>query len=661
MRRMNKASVSVSLAVLLAANSVTCTPVMAAETSSEKEEVIYVMADAAGKTNGVYAVNIFQKGNITDYGEYSDLKILNTNDKIVTDGDKHTFSTDSEKVYCQGTMENPELPWNISINYYLDGKKYKPEELAGKSGKLKITFKITENKECNSSFYDSYALQAAFTLDTNLCKNISADGATTANVGSDKQLSYTILPGKGIDTSITADVADFEMDAVSINGIKLSMDIDVDKSEITDQVGDLTDGIEKVDDGAGSVYDGTVELEDGGKQLKDGSSDLSDGTQTLDEGIGNLGTGVKTLQKGLNKLNGQSDSLTKGSSQVKTALKNIQSALSSVSSDTKNVKKLTSASGEIKKAITNLKNGAKQLEQSAGYEQYKSTMNQNGVNIDTIREANTTTITALSQQISQLNASLEKIQGVEGYEEQAAQLKSQISMLNDVITLLKGNSGAMSGTEQYLNGISSGASELSAGLEELEKNYAEFDKSINSLADSLTSMVVNVSKLSDGINKLTKQYTTLDGGIKAYTEGVNEITNGYSSIVKGVSKLAAGSQTLVDGSKDLDNGVSDLYDGVVQLCDGAEELSDGTGELREETSDMDQKIDDKIDEIMESVKGKSEDTVSFVSEKNTNVDSVQFVIKTDAIEIPDEPKEEKETEEEKGILQKFVRLFTKES
>ena len=41
-----------------------------------------------------------------------------------------------------------------------------------------------------------------------------------ANVGSNKQISYTILPGKGLDAEVTADVKDFEMDAVTINGVK---------------------------------------------------------------------------------------------------------------------------------------------------------------------------------------------------------------------------------------------------------------------------------------------------------------------------------------------------------------------------------------------------------------------------------------------------------
>ena len=56
---------------------------------------------------------------------------------------------------------------------------------------------------------------------------------TVAEVGADKQLLYTILPGKGLDTSIYADVQNFEMDAISINGIKLNFNLEIDEEELT--------------------------------------------------------------------------------------------------------------------------------------------------------------------------------------------------------------------------------------------------------------------------------------------------------------------------------------------------------------------------------------------------------------------------------------------
>lgn len=279
----NKKVIAVVLAGTVTISSVV--PVFAAENPSEKEEVIYINLDAKGAVKDIYAVNIFGKGDVVDYGDYDSVEMLNVNADIQQSGDKITFSTDSDRAYYKGKMSNNQIPWNISIRHYLDGKEYTAEELAGKSGKLEMKFKITENKNFEGSFFDDYALQASFTLDTEKCENIAAQNATMANVGSKKQISYTILPGEWIDTSITADVKDFEMSAAAINGVPLSMDIEVDDKELMDQVTELLDAIEQLDDGSGELNDGVSELKDGAEgELASGVSDLKDGAGKLQDG-----------------------------------------------------------------------------------------------------------------------------------------------------------------------------------------------------------------------------------------------------------------------------------------------------------------------------------------------------------------------------------------
>ncbi len=84
-----------------------------------------------------------------------------------------------------------------------------------------------------------------------------------ANVGKNKQLTYTILPGKEEDILITADVQDFEMPSIAINGVSMSLNVEVDDEELMDQVYELLDGIKKLDDGAGDIKDGVDEVQDG--------------------------------------------------------------------------------------------------------------------------------------------------------------------------------------------------------------------------------------------------------------------------------------------------------------------------------------------------------------------------------------------------------------
>ena len=653
-----KSGLSIVLAcTILATFSI---PAMAAEPNTEKEEVVYINLEKDGSVNEINVVNILTPDagdGILDYGVYQGVRNMTTTDQVTYSGDTVSIDTSAERLCYEGKLDSKVMPWSIQIRYYLDGIEYSAEEIAGKSGGLKIKFVITKNKDCKGDFYENYALQAAFTLNTEKCKNISAKGATVANVGKNKQLSYTILPGKGIDATITADVTDFEMDAVSINGVKLSLNVEIDDAELMDQVRELLDAQKKLNDGATKLKDNTGTLTDGGRELSDGANTLYAGAGTLDNGITTLQNGISEMQKGINTLNGNSKSLTDGSAEVLGALKTIQSSLSAVSVFTDELANLVSASSAIKQGINDLYNGVAQLQSSLGYAQYKAVMSRNGLDIDSLKAANEQTVTALSGQITQLQETLSQIQGVQGYEEQVAVLQGQIAQLQNVITLLSGNNAAILGTETYLNTVSSAASELYAGLETLNTQYAAFDNGINQLAGSLTGLLPKLSELSGGINTLVSKYSELDSGIGAYTEGVAAIAASYTQIVDGVSSLAAGSSELLNGASSLKNGTQELYDGLSEFCDGVRKLQDGTNELYSSTDGIDEEIQDKIDEILSSIGGEDTPTVSFVSDKNTNIKSVQFVLKTPAIEKEEIENTITESEESLNFWQKLLKLF----
>ena len=101
---------------------------VSADEAKEKEEVVYINQDAKGKTTSINVVNIFGKGHVEDYGDYSQVKMLNTTDSITKKGNKVTFTTNKNKVYYQGTLNDTQIPWNISIDYKLDGKSISPKK-----------------------------------------------------------------------------------------------------------------------------------------------------------------------------------------------------------------------------------------------------------------------------------------------------------------------------------------------------------------------------------------------------------------------------------------------------------------------------------------------------------------------------------------------------
>ncbi|MGN1182965.1 MAG: hypothetical protein ACI4SR_08180 [Faecalibacillus sp.] len=638
------------------------TPVLAIEIPSKKEEVIYIMTKANGDVKNINVVNIFDGGDILDYGDYSSVKMLTTNNKIKKINDKITFSSDDKRVYYQGTMKSKEIPWNISICYFLDGKEYSSKKIAGKSGSLEIRLKIRENENYEANEYNQYALQANLTLDTDHCQNIKAEDATIVNVGSDKQISYTILPGKGIETSIYADVEDFEMDAISINGIQLNLDIDIDSSKLTEKVEELIDAMYSLDKGAASLSNGSQDIKTGSTTLNNGILTLNSGMGELNTGVIQLQSGMSTLENGLNELNKKSESLNNGSTQMKEALSTIESELNSIQLSIDQATQLTEASSQIKQGIFELNEGIQILKNSVGYQQYKSLMKDNGVDIDQLKQGNDEAIKSLSAMINTLNSlneKLEQLSTIPGMENQITELEAQIANLNNLIILFQGNNAAIVGTEMYLNEVSKNIGILAKNMEVLNEKYNEFDTAIQQMATSLNEMIVNMSKLTNAINILTKEYKNLDQGIHDYTDGVAQVVAGYKQMIKGVSSLASGSQDLLKGTESLSQGSQALYNGVVSLCDGAGELANGTKMLKDETSYMSDDVKTQIDDILSSIQGDDAKINSFVSHKNKNVESVQFVIKTEEIKKVEKEKKKETKKQEKNLLEKFLELFKK--
>lgn len=233
-----------------------------ANTDSAKQEVVYINLNSDGSVSEICVVNIFEldeDGQIVDYGDYTALRNMTSNDKITFENETVRMDTKAGKLYYEGTLNQNVIPWIFSFRYFIDGTEYKAEEIAGKDGALKITISIRQNPDCNSTFFENYGLQASVTLDTGLCKNIIADGATAANIGKNRQLTYTILPGTEKDITVTANVTDFEMAAIAIVGLPLNMEVDIDSintDELTKELNRLKDAVAELDDGAGELKDG---------------------------------------------------------------------------------------------------------------------------------------------------------------------------------------------------------------------------------------------------------------------------------------------------------------------------------------------------------------------------------------------------------------------
>jgi uncharacterized phage infection (PIP) family protein YhgE len=154
--------------------------------------------------------------------------------------------------------------------------------------------------------------------------------------------------------------------------------------------------------------------------------------------------------------------------------------------------------------------------------------------------------------------------------------------------------------------------------------------------------------------------TSLKGQLDNYSlfyDGLVEYTSAVSEAAKGANTIKINMNTLYSNVGLLNTSVGDLNDAVKALFDGTTELKNGTAEFVSQTDGIDTLVSDMIDSVISSISSSDAAIKSFVSEQNTNINSVQFVIKTSAITAPVHQPSAPVQEKKLNFWQKLLRLF----
>ena len=870
-------------------------PVIAAE-NPQKEENVYASLEEDGTVSGVYVVNEYdleKDTRITDYGDYTEVTNLTTEDKIEETADGYTVEGKKGKFYYQGNLETKELPWKIQISYYLNGEKKNPKELAGESGNLEIRISVKKNEKVKGDYFEDYLLQATVTLDSEKCKNIQAEGATLANVGADKQILYNIMAGQEKEFSITSEVTDFEMEGISFQGVPMSFAIDTDSLDMTalyEQTDELKEAVSRLDEGAGSLKEGTGELAKGSSRLLDatgslaqgavslktgtdgaasGSSSLVRGSQELETGIGTYLNGVSSAASGSKSLIQGADSLKEGAPVLeagagqlaegtRTYTEGTESYIDGVQAYISGVEQLKEGAGqlaglknlgEVSRGITVLKDSSQQLTDGAaalsdGLEALLSqlrlledsqeggqlqemlgslqeavqamdtvqtkagemfslyheaagelqkagnilsqaeselqsqadrasdSINQAGASLQAQADSANVQISQANSQIEaaadsanvQIDAAIAAVQNsidsgaidpdtgstliagldgsrvnVQGADAVSVDIPvAEISIGNDSSSALAsiasrleeiqtGGTGSVNSMAEELNkaaeagenlpsfqtgdlsqltesiqALTEGARQLETGLEQMNQGLTSMETQTASLpagAEGIDSLLkgfdeltaqnqtleeggealkssssalnqgaeeVNsgITRLNSGISALAQGAQQLDAGLEELEEkgtdiqtGSSSLTEGTQALLEGLTQLQEGVDTLSSGASVFETGISSLAEGSQDLDEGAGEMKGGTEEFKTETADIDTEIENKVEEMVQEFSGEDYVPVSFVSEKNTNVEAVQFAFQTDPIQIEEEEAREESSAENTGFWEKIRGLF----
>lgn len=281
-----------------------------------KEESIYGLISENGDIEKIYVVNASRDLQV-DYGNYQSIENLSTLDALNMEASKISLPEYDQTFYYQGTLDEPDLPWDFEIEYLLNQQPISLKDLAGASGALSIKINIKPGPYTSKDFYDNYALQVSLNFSNDLTTNLKAEGATLVEAGGKKQVTYTILPGQGARFEITANIIDFEMDPITINGVKMVFDMTVDTSALTEELENLTQAVSELDEGALEISKGLNQISVGLSDYTAGMKAYKDGVYQLSSGGTELTVGLKEISDGLLALKTQEDILKGGISALK--------------------------------------------------------------------------------------------------------------------------------------------------------------------------------------------------------------------------------------------------------------------------------------------------------------------------------------------------------
>lgn len=353
--------------------------------------------------------------------------------------------------------------------------------------------------------------------------------------------------------------------------------------------------------GAAKTYD--ILLEADSFEMDSMTIGLSQMDYTAAIGVGDMLEGIDALGKG-------ADQLADGTAQLQAGMTGLAGGV-----------------GDLKDGMNQLSESGSQL--TSGMEGYSSGLTRF-----------LGALTPLGMGSEAVNAGLKdlSLKGIElygGYVQMAEAIRSQLPSDTEKAQLEMMAQMAQSPdpTQQQMGMLAQSMLEQIEGLEELSR--------------SLTTLNQGLQQYSGGVTEISRQYKELNAGITGLAEGSEDLIQGYEALLNGQKTYEGGVEQLAGGLSALSDEVTVLPGEVSKLADGQRRLSDGIHEALRTIDDM-MGEDDAEDEVL----------VSFVDPENGAVSSVQFILRTPAISLPEKEKSSQEvTAAPKGFIEKLFALF----
>lgn len=610
------------------------------DNDADKDESVYLISDANGNVNKTIVVdhlkNKDKKDTLEDASNLSDIENVKGKEKFTQSGDKLTWQAGGKDIYYQGTATE-EPPVTQKVTYYLDGKEISPEDLAGKSGKVKIRFDYTNTTSYTETVNgEKQTVSVPFAAITGLVlgdgfENIEVtNGKAEVSDSSSVVLGYA-LPGlkdslgikdKDLDGDVnipeymemTADVENFSMPAAMtfvVNASDYVSTDGIDTSDLDDMINDLKDASTQLQDGSKTLAEGTDTLADGLSTLQSklgtfasgvgtlqsGLKTYTDGVSTLSGGLNTLGNSTGALVSGADKLNSGAGQLASGSATLKDGLKTYTDGASQLNTG---LNQLNDNTGSLATGVTSLNDGAKTLSDginaankgaagvSAGAAQLKTSIDTAKTGADSLAAG----AKQVDEGVGQLTQSLSDMP-----ETIKTNINKSLEPLNEL------NVGTLFKTLGYIDTDKITADNVSAAADAAVNNAGDIIDALTNMQNQNPSATYNqiLVGLSQGKGAVSV-YSAVNQSVTDSAYTVQALKDGSAKVSDGASSLDAGLGRLSDGASELSSGASDLAKGTTQLATGATELQTGTQSLADKLPELTKGITSLVNGSNELVK-----------------------------------------------------------
>ena len=313
-------------------------------TPGEKEETVYVKADAAGnpteKSVEVVLKEIEGNDPIEDRSNLRDIKNTEGNEEVAEAGEgRYLWENHGEDIHYKG-ISDEKLPVDVHVTYFLEGQEVSAEQIAGKTGKVKIRFDYDNNTDV------PFMVLSSVILSSDVFSDLEVTNGKVMDLGDQKAVIGFAFPGlmdslKLADyepteeielpeyVEIEARAEDFELDFTA-TVVSTGLFEEIEDKDLEDME-EMSDDMEELTDASSEIKDAAQELADAGGEYGDYLSQYFDGLTQLSEGTDQLEQGLMALSQNIAKISEGSKGLQEGLSQIDTSLSALD--LSSIASE----------------------------------------------------------------------------------------------------------------------------------------------------------------------------------------------------------------------------------------------------------------------------------------------------------------------------------------